>query len=43
VTTFLQHTLSDLRGGRHSWRVVTTLCVPSFALSVATYILQNAR
>jgi hypothetical protein len=43
MNAFLQQTISDLRGGRQSWRVLTTLCVPSFAVSVATYILQNAR
>jgi len=43
VTNFLQHTMSDLRGGRSSWRVLAALCLPSFALSVATYLLQNAR
>jgi hypothetical protein len=35
MTAFVHHTLSDMRGGRQSWRVILACCVPSLAISFA--------
>ncbi len=35
MTDFLSSTLSDIRGGRQSWRVFLAVCAPSFAVTLA--------
>jgi len=35
MTRFLTDTLTDIRGGRESWRVVTLASALSFVLAVA--------
>ena len=37
---FVESTLSDLRGGRQSWRVVVSLSLPSFGIAVVTALLR---
>ena len=39
MTQFLQHTLSDLRTGRETWRVFTALCSISFTLAIALQLI----
>ncbi|HKO00916.1 MAG TPA: hypothetical protein VJ032_04425 [Thermoanaerobaculia bacterium] len=41
MTHFLKDTMSDIRGGRQSWRVVTIFSGSSFVISVATYLISN--
>ncbi|HEV7921071.1 MAG TPA: hypothetical protein VGR02_09815 [Thermoanaerobaculia bacterium] len=36
MTDFMHHTMADIRGGRQTWRVILTLCIPSLAISLAT-------
>ena len=36
MTRFLNETISDIRGGRQSWRVVLSMAVPAFVVSVVT-------
>lgn len=31
---FLHSTLTDIRGGRQSWRVFVAFCAPAFVLTV---------
>jgi hypothetical protein len=40
MTDFIQNAVEDMRGGRQSWRVITTLAVPSFAISFVIATLQ---
>jgi hypothetical protein len=35
MSQFLNQTMSDIRSGRDSWRVLTTLCSIAFAISIA--------
>lgn len=42
MSHFMNATMSDLRGGRNSWRVLLTLCAPSFAIAVAVTLLRFA-
>jgi len=35
MTAFMIDTLADMRGGRQSWRVILTFCIPSLAIGVA--------
>ncbi len=37
VLAFVEHTASDLRGGRHTWRVLTIL----WAVALATAVLAR--
>lgn len=34
MSQFMTHTLSDLRGGRQTWRVLLLVCAPSFTAAV---------
>jgi hypothetical protein len=34
MTRFLVSTVSDIRGGRQSWRVILTLSLPAFVAAV---------
>ena len=34
MSHFLQHTITDLRHGRETWRVFVALCGPAFAVAV---------
>lgn len=40
IRQFVSHTTLDLRGGRHSWRVLSMLWSGSLALSVAIALLH---
>lgn len=41
MSEFIQLTISDLRGGRETWRVFVLLCAPAFALGcIATAFVQ---
>lgn len=35
MARFLEATVSDIKGGRESWRVLVTFAVPSFLLGMA--------
>jgi hypothetical protein len=37
--SFIQLTASDLRGGRHSWRVLSMLWTLAFGVTVAAHLL----
>ena len=39
MSAFLNHTLSDIRGGRESWRVFTLFAVPSFVIAIAVAVV----
>ena len=39
--SFFQLTASDLRGGRHSWRVLSILWIFSLGVTVATSVLAH--
>jgi hypothetical protein len=33
MSEFVLHTISDLRGGRQTWRVFVLVCAPAFVAS----------
>lgn len=39
MSAFMFRTISDLRGGRQTWRVFLIVCAPSFTAAVATALL----
>lgn len=39
MSRFLNATLSDIRGGRETWRVFIALGGPSFVIAIATVLL----
>ena len=41
VLEFVEHTSSDLRGGRHSWRVLSMLWMVSLGVTVAARLLVH--
>ncbi len=41
VLEFVEHTSSDLRSGRHSWRVLTMLWMVSLGVTVAARLLVH--
>lgn len=41
VLEFVEHTSSDLRGGRHSWRVLTLLWALSLTVAVAARLMVH--
>jgi hypothetical protein len=42
MTAFVNKTVSDIRGGRDSWRVVILFSSLSFAISIATTLARHA-
>jgi hypothetical protein len=40
MSRFLNATMSDIRGGRETWRVFVALGGPAFIVSIATSLLQ---
>jgi hypothetical protein len=40
MSRFLDATLSDIRGGRETWRVFVALAGPAFALAVVMSFVQ---
>jgi hypothetical protein len=40
IKSFVSNTTHDLRGGRHSWRVVSLLCSTAFAISVGASLIH---
>ena len=43
MSRFMTHTISDLRGGRESWRVLIAITVPAFALAFAFTLVRLAH
>lgn len=41
MTAFMNKTISDIRGGRETWRVVTLFSMVSMAISVAFTVLRH--
>ncbi len=41
MSRFLNDTLTDIRGGRESWRVFVAVCAPSFIVAVVFAALQR--
>jgi hypothetical protein len=41
VLEFVEHTTSDLRGGRHSWRVLSLLWAFSLTVAVTARLLAH--
>jgi len=41
VLAFVEHTTSDLRGGRHSWRVLTLLWAAAATVAVAARLMVH--
>jgi hypothetical protein len=40
MSRFVNETISDLRGGRDSWRVIITITIPAFALAFGTALIR---
>ena len=40
MSRFINQTMSDIRGGRQTWRVIVFLSGPAFALAVIATVLQ---
>ena len=40
MSRFLNETVSDMRGGRQTWRVIVALGLPSFAVAIVATLLQ---
>jgi len=40
MSRFMNETISDLRGGRESWRVLLTISLPAFVVAFATALLR---
>lgn len=40
MSRFLNATMSDLRGGRETWRVLVILASPAFVVAVVTTLVQ---
>ena len=40
MNRFLNETMSDLRGGRETWRVFVLLASPAFVVAVAVTLVQ---
>jgi len=43
MSRFVNETISDLRGGRDTWRVILTFTIPAFALAFATTLIRLAH
>ena len=43
MAKFIEATVSDMKGGRESWRVLLALTVPSFAVAVAFVALTSLQ
>jgi hypothetical protein len=41
MKAFVKSTITDIRGGRDSWRVLFILSLVSFTISVATVVLRQ--
>lgn len=41
MSNFVKETISDIRGGRQSWRVVVSMTVPAFVVSVLAAVAQS--
>jgi hypothetical protein len=41
MNSFFKNTLSDIRGGRQSWRVVSLLSGSSFVISIASVLIRQ--
>ncbi|HEV2720357.1 MAG TPA: hypothetical protein VG323_10100 [Thermoanaerobaculia bacterium] len=41
VLEFVEHTASDLRGGRHTWRVLTILWAVSLSAAVLARLILH--
>jgi hypothetical protein len=41
MSRFINDTLSDIRGGRESWRVFVAFCTPAFVLTLLALTLQH--
>ena len=39
MSQFLQHTMSDIRTGRETWRVFAAACSISFVLAIALRLI----
>jgi hypothetical protein len=42
MSRFVQMTMSDIRGGRESWRVLITISTPAFVIAVCAALLRAA-
>jgi hypothetical protein len=40
MSRFMNETITDIRGGRETWRVLVALCTPAFVLAITLTILQ---
>lgn len=40
MSRFLNETISDMRGGRETWRVFVALAGPAFTLAVVLALIQ---
>ena len=40
MSRFVNETISDMRGGRESWRVFIALAGPAFAIAVVLSLIQ---
>lgn len=40
MTDFLVNTVTDIRGGRQSWRVILSMALPSFVIAIVFSMVQ---
>ena len=40
MSRFMNHTISDLRGGRETWRVLVTITLPAFAVAFGATLIS---
>jgi len=43
MSRFMNETISDLRGGRESWRVLITITLPAFVVAFGTALIRIAH
>jgi hypothetical protein len=41
MNRFLNETISDIRGGRQTWRVLASFSIPAFLLSLLATVVQH--
>ncbi|HYI13285.1 MAG TPA: hypothetical protein VEK57_29835 [Thermoanaerobaculia bacterium] len=40
MSRFLNETITDMKGGRETWRVLITLCTPAFVMAIAMAMVR---
>lgn len=40
MSRFMNATITDMKSGRETWRVLVALCTPAFVLTIAVAVAQ---